>query len=108
MVEEALRGEFLLSLAILDFVELLCHVLSTFRIVLRSVIPLLLLPDLLEQVGLAWFTRVFVFDHVVMFARLTEERQDEDFIKLGHVRQIWNGILLAFLSLSTESFLLVW
>jgi len=65
-VEEALWAEVLSGFSVLHFVIRLLYRL----VVHRLSVPLLLLLDSLEQVGLSRFFHVLVLDHVVVLARL--------------------------------------
>lgn len=49
------------------------------------------------MVSLAWLFSVLVLDHVLMPARFTEHRQDEHLVKLFHVWERLDELLLFFL-----------
>ena len=102
MVHKTLRLELFLGLSVLGLVVGLSHFLTGFLFA----VPLLLFPDFLEQVGLAWLILVLVFDHVLVLAWLAKDGQDKHLVELVDIGQIWNRVGLSLGLLLLDSFLL--
>ena len=84
LVEEALGLEFGLGFTIDGFVEGLAAAASLIIVavaVFAQFVSLFLLYYPVEQPSLVELVRVFVFDHVLVFARLAEHRKNVYFIE---------------------------
>jgi len=105
VIEEAFRFELSFRFTILELVEGFCD--DLFWTVLGQMIPFLLLFYFLEQVCLAGIFRVFVLDHILVFARFAENRQNKDFIEPSDVRHCGKRISRLLSLLSSDFLLLV-